>query len=190
MRFDFIAAGFVVGAAFGGAALAQPVSDTVAPLPPRDLGCIALTAAAADISPFELALSVQSCAAEDRMEAAAPLFLLMIARGTFDLRRVADISAHPQLGKLRTDLAATLTPAQLSALQTHITAINADPASPAFAALCQSFAALGTPTHDAYYMVSTGIVAQKQVQEPPYLAGFAGDAAWSGVLHDYMSCPK
>lgn len=157
-------------------------------VPTQDLGCLALEATPASMSPPDLAMSVIACLQTDRPKEASELYLLMLARGRFDTLRVADKTAHQGIGVLKMQLGEVLEPAQADALKRGLQGIAADMDSADYAALCQRIAALGTPTHDPAYMIQHGMQAVMGGTDAPLVAGFAADQAWQEVMQGYLKC--
>lgn len=164
--------------------------DTAGNLAPTQRrGCIALTAADGSMNPADLAVSVLACAKKGRAADAAELMVLMMARGRFDMDRIADKTAHQGIAVLQMEIVSALAPAKAEALQAELDALAVDTSSPKFAKLCGQIAGLGVPKHDPGYMIAHGINAFTSGEGDGLVPGFQAKAAWTNVMQSYLKCP-
>jgi hypothetical protein len=151
--------------------------------PTQDRGCIRLDEADTGMSPADLSLSVVTCGHEGRYEDAAQLYLLVMARGAFDTRRVADTTAHQAISVLQFQIFNAMNQAQNMGIDTAVQAQVAD-----MAAFCAVLSSMGPPEYDPGYMIAHGMCAVLDTGRPDLVDGFDAEAAWGEVLRTAMTC--
>jgi hypothetical protein len=174
----------------GDAGAAAQVTNNVAPgnlAPTVDPGCVTMAEADARLSPPDLALGVLACGAAGNWEAAAELYVLMLLRSSFDVRRVADPTAH-QAGEV---LTAQLNDAQSDADGARLgDAIQrfADPNATQRDILCQALIVSGVPQHDPSWMIQHGMAAFTGLQGDGLVPGIDPATLWQQVLQEDVAC--
>lgn len=155
--------------------------------PAVDPGCVTMSAADPRLSPPDLALGVLACGRVGNWDVAAEMYVLMLMRSSFDVRRVADPTAH-QAGEV---LTMQLNDAQSEAERASLgEAIQryADPAMTQRDILCAALRASGVPEHDPSWMIQHGMAAFTGQQGDGLIPGADPAALWDQVLQEDVAC--
>ncbi|MYM57472.1 hypothetical protein [Thalassovita mangrovi] len=155
--------------------------------PTQNAGCIAMTSAAADLSPADLSLSIMACYRKGQDKRAAKLLALLYARGRFDAARVTDKTAHQAIEVLVINLTNEGGPDWQGRMNTAFTPMT-ETGSSAHRALCRDLAKLQAPQHSPRYMIQHGIKAITGKGPNPLVANFDAEETWSWVVNSYMRC--
>ncbi len=172
-----------------GGAAAQ-VTNNEAPgnlAPTVDPGCVTMTTADPRLSPPDLALGVLACGRDGNWDAAAELYVLMLMRSSFDVRRVADPTAH-QAGEV---LTMQLNDAQSEAERASLgEAIQryADPGMTQRDILCNALRTSGVPQHDPSWMIQHGMAAFTGQQGDGLVPGADPTVLWEQVMQEDVAC--
>jgi hypothetical protein len=152
-----------------------------------DPGCVTMTTADARLSPPDLALGVLACGRAGNWDAAAELYILMLLRSDFDVRRVADATAHQAGQVLTTQLDDSQSEADRASLGAAIRQF-ADPAVSQRFILCQALQASGVPQHDPSWMIQHGMAAFTGLEGDGLVPGFDPAAGWEQTLRETVAC--
>jgi hypothetical protein len=155
--------------------------------PTVDPGCVTMATADARLSPPDLALGVLACGRVGNWDAAAELYILMLLRSSFDVRRVADPTAH-QAGEV---LTMQLNDAQSEADRASLgEAIQryADPSMTQRDILCTALMASGVPQHDPSWMIQHGMAAFTGLQGDGLVPGVDPAVLWEQVMREDVAC--
>lgn len=172
-----------------GGAAAQ-VTNYVAPgnlAPTVDPGCVTMAGADPSLSPPDLALGVLACGRAGNWDAAAELYVLMLLRSSFDVRRVVDPTAH-QAGEM---LTLQVTDAQSDADRASLgEAIQrfADPNPTQRDILCKALLTSGVPKHDPSWMVQHGLAAFTGLQGDGLVPDVDPAKLWQQVMQEDVAC--
>ena len=172
----------------GGVAAQVTNIETTGNLAPGvDPGCVRMTTADPRLSPPDLALGVLACGRAANWDAAAELYVLMLLRSSFDVRRVADPTAH-QAGEV---LTLQLNDAQSEADRASLgEAIQryADPSMTQRDILCEALKASGVPQHDPSWMIQHGMAAFTGLQGDGLVPGVDPAVLWDQVMREDVAC--
>jgi hypothetical protein len=184
----------VVSAALTGettAAIAQEQSPTIRSyIAPGNLesnynlGCIELTDVKPVYNPVDLFKASKSCIITHRYDDAVRLFAIGNAYGRYDMRRVADSTAHQALMVARMAIFDDLSDADQQGFQAS-TVLN-DPASKR--ALCDEISRIGPPSYAPRYMVQHGMGAFFGSTKDGLVKDFDSKSAWLDVVSSYLKC--
>lgn len=155
--------------------------------PGVDPGCVTMTTADPRLSPPDLALGVLACGRAENWDAAAELYVLMLLRSSFDVRRVADPTAH-QAGEV---LTMQLNDAQSEADRASLgEAIQryANPSVTQRDILCGALKASGVPQHDPSWMIQHGMAAFTGLQGDGLVPGADPAVLWDQVMREDVAC--
>jgi hypothetical protein len=172
-----------------GAAAAQ-VTNNLAPgnlAATVDPGCVTMAGADPRLSPPDLALGVLACGDAGNWEAAAELYVLMLLRSSFDVRRVADPTAHQAGEVLTMQLTETQSEADRVSLADAIQRF-ADPDMTQRDILCKALTTSGVPQHDPSWMIQHGMAAFTGLQGDGLVPGVDPAALWQQVMQQDVAC--
>lgn len=183
-----IVAAIIIGIGWGGCGWSQ-VTNLEAPgnlKATNHIECISFEQAPPDLSPADIQIGVWDCYEKKDYETATKLVLLMFAKGVFDMRRVADKTAHQAISVLMMEL----TMQDPDGWELHMGPVISSYVKEGERknTFCHTLLTLPTPTHDPSYMVQHGMRAFTGEQGEPLEAGFDPDATWREVLSGYMKC--
>lgn len=178
---------FTVMAASGASAQVTSLEAPGNLAPTVDPGCVTMTTADARLSPPDLALGVLACGKAGNWDAAAELYVLMLLRSDFDVRRVADATAHQAGEVLTLQLNDSQSEADRASLGAAI-ARFADPATTQRDSLCQALQASGVPQHDPSWMIQHGMAAFTGLEGDGLVPGFDPVAGWEAAMRETVAC--
>lgn len=188
----------VLAGGLGGPALAGMTCETVGNVtnctnegslaPTQDRGCLRLEEADASMTPPDLVLSALDCDRAGRTGDLAELYLLLMARGIFDGKRVTDVSAPQAIWVLREEFVAQISAAGGDAVQAELERLMGDKSGPDHAAFCARIMAVPAPDYVPDYMIAHGMAAMLDEGADPLVEGFDGLAEWAAVLREEFEC--
>jgi pentatricopeptide repeat protein len=155
--------------------------------PNADPGCVTMIAADPRLSPPDLALGILACGRAGNWDAAAELYVLMLLRSDFDVRRVADPSAHQAGEVLTMQLNDTQSEADRASLGDAIQRV-ADPDVTQREILCRKLRTSGVPQHDPSWMIQHGMAAFTGLQGDGLVPGIDPAALWEQVMQETVAC--
>ncbi len=155
--------------------------------PTVDPGCVTMASADARLSPPDLALGVLACGRAGNWDAAAELYILMLLRSDFDVRRVVDPTAHQAGQVLTQQLYDSQSEADRASLEDAIRRF-ADPGTTQRGILCQMLQTAGVPQHDPSWMIQHGMAAFTGLEGDGLVPGFDPAAGWEQALSETVAC--
>lgn len=155
--------------------------------PTTDPGCVTMAGADARLSPPDLALGVLACGRAGNWESAAELYVLMLLRSSFDVRRVADPTAHQAGEVLTTQLNDAQSEADRASLGKAIQRF-ADPDMTQRDILCKALLTSGVPQHDPSWMIQHGMAAFTGLQGDGLVPGADPGELWQQVMQEDVAC--
>lgn len=155
--------------------------------PTVDPGCVAMATADARLSPPDLALGVLACGNAGNWDAAAELYILILLRADFDVRRVVDPTAHQAGQVLLAQLYDRQSEAERASLEAAIRRF-ADPTTTQRDILCRALQASGVPQHDPSWMIQHGMAAFTGLEGDGLVPGFDPVAGWDAALRETVAC--
>ena len=172
----------------GGAAAQVTNNETPGSLAPTmDPGCVTMAQADARLSPPDLALGVLACGRDGNWDAAAELYVLMLLRSSFDVKRVADPTAHQAGEVLTIQLNDAQPEADRASLGEAIQRV-ADPNATQRDILCKALTATGVPQHDPSWMIQHGMAAFTGLQGDGLVPGVDPAELWQQVMQVEVAC--
>ncbi|MDP3196071.1 hypothetical protein [Tabrizicola sp.] len=186
MRFG-LAFAFAVMTASGASAQVTELEAPGILAPTGDPGCMTMTTADTRLSPPDLALGVLACGKAGNWDAAAELYILMLLRSDFDVRRVVDATAHQAGQVLTLQLDESQSEADRASLGEAIRRF-ADPTTTQRDILCQMLQTSGVPQHDPSWMIQHGMAAFTALEGDGLVPGFDPAAGWEQVMRETVAC--
>ncbi|OUJ14296.1 hypothetical protein [Acetobacter sp. DsW_063] len=151
------------------------------------LGCVTLDRATAKNNPVDLFLAAKACIDAGRFEEAAPLHLLAVLYGHFDMNRVSDETAHQAIIAAQMEIYGDLSKAQETAFNAQLKLMVHDPKT--HAAFCTVASRIGPPDYVPRYMIQHGMGAFVGNGGDGLVKEFNPAATWSKIMKDQMKCP-
>jgi len=156
-----------------------------------DLDCIELPEVKNVYTPADLYKAAALCFASTQGDRAVRLFWLAAAYGMYDVRRVADQTAHQGLTMLQMNHFGEFPEADRKTISDALGAFRNDPAQ--WKAFCASVRTLGAPAYHPDYMIQHGLAAMR-----PWAAegvnGLVKDfdpvGAWQTLVDQELGCSE
>lgn len=150
------------------------------------LKCITLDEMKATYTPADIYPAAADCIANGRYQDASQLYMLAGAYSSFDMLRVADVSAHQAKTVLILEAMATIDAAKKEAWHAEFkTFVSGD----GLAQSCVVIRRIGPPSYYPTYMIQHGMSAIVTPGSSPLVEPFDASAAWKTTLSTYLRCP-
>ncbi|KMW59296.1 putative secreted protein [Candidatus Rhodobacter oscarellae] len=152
------------------------------------LACVAVEAVGAEATPADISFGMRDCLRQENGATAFDLFILLITRGSFDAKRVADRSAGQAINMLLQQVGSEAGEAMLL-MGPHQQAYLAD-GSPERAALCALQRQSGPPAYHPRYMIQHGIKAVTGLDGDGLIDDFQAEREWETTLLQVAKCDR
>lgn len=156
-----------------------------------DLDCIDLPEAKNVYTPADLYQAGALCFASTQGVRGAKLLWLALAYGRYDVKRVADQTAHQGLAVLQMNHFGEYPEADVKAISDAVVAFRDDPAQ--WKAFCASVRTLGAPAYHPNYLIQHGLAALQPwaaVGVNGLVENFDSVSAWQTVVDHELSCSE
>ena len=149
-----------------------------------NLGCIDVKDAKPIYNPVDLFKASKACITAHRYDEALRLYALGGAYGRYDMRRVADSTAHQAVTVARMEIFGDVSDTDAQKFKAS-TALD-NPA--AKAAFCADVSRIGPPNYFPRYMIQHGMGAFFGAAKDGLVANFDAKSAWNEALSAYLHC--
>lgn len=151
-----------------------------------NLGCIELKDAKPIYNPVDLFKASRACITDHRYDDAVRLFALAGAYGRYDMRRVADTTAHQAVMVARMEIFDEIPEEESKKFQAAVTELFDNAAKKA--AFCAAVGRIGPPSYAPRYMIQHGMRAFLGGTNDGIVENFDSKSAWVEAFSLYLKC--
>lgn len=152
----------------------------------HELDCIPLASVKSEYTPPDLYNAFAKCVRENSYENATGLFLLAGGYLRFDVKRVADKTAHQARTVLIMQYSSSLSLQQKNKWNAY--ADKFTPGSKELDGVCEAVKKIGIPTYYPTYMIKHGITAFSKDKLEPLVKDFDQNKSWETILKEGLHC--
>ncbi len=152
----------------------------------KPIDCIDIKSLTNKNTPADIFIGISKCLEKSNYQNASHLYLVALAYGRFDSKRVEDKTAHQAISVLRMNHLGNLTDEKTQHLQLALKNTTKN-----MSIICESIKQLGLPSYHPSYMIQHGMGAfLGNKSKNGLVADFNPTNAWDNVLLNYVKCPS